>query len=554
MTIVEAFPGRGSRTRRTVSGALPALLFLCGLVPAVTYAESLILGPGDVYHPFAPGNTTFIDDLTMVGGRLQLSNESGGTVFVANKAILQEGWIYASYHQRNSLQLEFLAGADLSGPAAGPATPFAMSASSFDTHDVTFRNKGSFTQSGYGALSISGSTLKFENAAGASYLIENDHGIGGSALFLNQGTFAKTNASTGTSNVTARLDNSGTVVAASGTLRLGGGGNHGAGGVFDGAGGTIVLGGNHVLGAGDTQFKGSVQLESPPAGGTSRLDVQGNVKQSGIFSTGGFSELNIATGGSVRNAGSMLLGGHTRLNGTLTNEVGAGLLVHGSITSGDGSDPSTNDGDIANSGDLTIYSWAGVSVRSLWQAGGNLVVDGNLDTYNGLVTMSGGTLSGTGVINGDLFVGGGVGTASFTPGHSPGLFTVNGAFTLDPGGELVLEVERAADGSIAFDRLEAWSIHLNGLVRFHIGAGISDADVSGLGFLNCDFATCSAGPSFAWVVDGYTGSSVSYDAMGLHIGALGTPTAPVPEPETYAMLVAGLAMLAWPRRQRRCCR
>lgn len=175
--------------------------------------------------------------------------------------------------------------------------------------------------------------------------------------------------------------------------------------------------------------------------------------------------------------------------------------------------------------------------------GGRLVVTGTLTTKasdgsTGIVELLGGELSGKdGLINGETFIGGGPGTARFRPGSSPGNFTIHGGLTLLPGGELELEVERGANGLLAFDFVKADHMLLNGTVHFKLGAGVSGASLAELSMLDCG-SGCEFGSNFGYVFDGGSaGATASFTAHGL---TLSIPAAAVPEPASLALWLAGL--------------
>lgn len=168
-------------------------------------------------------------------------------------------------------------------------------------------------------------------------------------------------------------------------------------------------------------------------------------------------------------------------------------------------------------------------------------MDGSLDTGAGVtLTLSGGVLNGNGLINGDVFVGGGSGLASFRPGHSPGHFTINGALAVGANGELELQVQRLADGSLAWDRVSAASISfLDGAtVRFEIGAGVATRQAQTLGFLDCG-SGCNFASGVHWVIDGApAGTTLAFTSSGLQLNV-----SAVPEPATLLLWLAGLVVL-----------
>lgn len=198
---------------------------------------------------------------------------------------------------------------------------------------------------------------------------------------------------------------------------------------------------------------------------------------------------------------------------------------------------------LENNRSFTIEERGRVTAREFVQNAGSLVVDGELSTPNGQVWLAGGVLSGNGRINGDLFVGGGRDVARFNPGHSPGSFTIDGDFQLLPGGELELEVAKAADGTLAFDYITARHIRLDGTVRLKLASGLAGASFQQLQLLGCG-GGCDFGSDFSYVLDG-SGASVTWTAQGLALGIT-----PVPEPATRLLWPLGLLAVAHLRRMK----
>ncbi len=203
---------------------------------------------------------------------------------------------------------------------------------------------------------------------------------------------------------------------------------------------------------------------------------------------------------------------------------------------------------ITSGSNFRIDTGAQVQTYAYTQTSGSLVVDGTLDANQGggpgaVVSLLGGVLSGTGSINGALFVGGGPTTASFEPGHSPGHFTVDGAITLGDKSELELQVEREADGALAWDRVSGSSISfLDGsTVRFIIGSGVADSNLQTLSFLDCG-SGCSFSSKVNWVIDGAPGATVAFGSNGLSLSIAAVQA--VPEPAIWALSLAGLALVA----------
>jgi len=272
----------------------------------------------------------------------------------------------------------------------------------------------------------------------------------------------------------------------------------------------------------------------------------------------------------ARNLGRIENHGTLYISQSVTNERGAIIVNTGFM---DVNTVLWNDGELSNSGTVKVVgplpfhgltgSGSYLQTAGLTQVdgdmvqgsvtilGGQLVVDGTLsiDASNGsggLVKLLGGELLGSGLINGDVFVGGGPTTAVFKPGHSPGSFTIDGDFTLLPGGELELEVERNASGQLMFDFVKASHMLLDGTVHLKLGANLGGADLTQLLLLGCG-SGCEYGASFAYVVDGLAaGSLFSFSAQGLTLSI--SPAAAVPEPATVALWLVGVLGLGLRRR------
>jgi hypothetical protein len=217
------------------------------------------------------------------------------------------------------------------------------------------------------------------------------------------------------------------------------------------------------------------------------------------------------------------------------------VLVTGSVT---------GTAEIVNDGRLRVAPGALVEATSLVSSG-ILDVDGTIGTTGGDVTVLGGILQGSGIINADLNVQrGGIATTVVFPGNSPGMLTVNGAFRLEAGAELVLEVERLANGGLAFDRLWADTTFLDGIVRLRLGAGIDPLRdrllLSTLPFFACQpvlgLPTCDFSENFTAFVDGYTSSTVlATPSGGLLIVAVGPL---IPEAHTWLLMALGMGVVA----------
>lgn len=253
-------------------------------------------------------------------------------------------------------------------------------------------------------------------------------------------------------------------------------------------------------------------------------------------------------GASFRAQGATHLYGYLRGQGQLVVDSDGPLILERPFGVGDSFDVRVHARSglqaldrIENDRSFTIEERGWVSAKAFVQHAGSLVVDGELSTPNGRVSLVGGVLSGNGRINGDLFVGGGRDVARFNPGHSPGSFTIDGDFQLLPGGELELEVAKAADGTLAFDHVAARHISLDGTVRLKLAPDLAGATFQQLQLLGCG-GGCDFGSGFKYVLDG-SGASVTWTAQGLSLGI-----AAVPEPASRLLWPLGLLAIAALRR------
>jgi hypothetical protein len=226
-------------------------------------------------------------------------------------------------------------------------------------------------------------------------------------------------------------------------------------------------------------------------------------------------------------------------------------------------------GTVRNTGNFTLGTGATLSVNvppapgavALLQDSGSLTVDGQLDTYGGSVTLNGGSLNGSGTINtgvtlsdgsvatGRFVVGGGPGFAYFQPGHSPGHFSVVGNLVIGANGVLELQVERQADGSLAWDTVSASQMSFleGSTVQLLIGDGVASSSLQTLTFLNCG-SGCEFASSVSFQVSGLPGASVQFGSGGVQVTL--PPVQAVPEPTTALLWLAGLLAVAFVARRR----
>jgi len=238
-------------------------------------------------------------------------------------------------------------------------------------------------------------------------------------------------------------------------------------------------------------------------------------------------------------------------------DVGDGALFVGRLPGSDGT-------LIVSEGSTVIAGWVGVGRNKAAGApdmdGGTatMVLNNSTLTASNIVIGSNGFLGGNGTIIGNVTNHG-----IFSPGNSPGSMTINGAFTAASGNRLIMEVQAKAGGGFDTDSVifgDSTTLDLSALkVEFRfLGATSPDAFKASGGFdIDTFFRTRSeagvdselahslfAGASFSAQADQYTISNFSFSTEG---GAVFSAAA-VPEPQTWLMLLSGVALLVWRRR------
>lgn len=304
------------------------------------------------------------------------------------------------------------------------------------------------------------------------------------------------------------------------------------------------------------------------------------------LSNTGSSGVSMSIGGSGNFAngdGSVTLTGGSRialqsqpgLNSLTVGREGSGFLrLRGasSIDQGDGvlqiARNSGSDGTvIISEGSTVTAGWVGVGVRKT--ATGD--ADGGTGTFvlinstlnaDQIVIGTNGFLGGTGTINGVV-----TNRGIFAPGNSPGRLEINGGFIAEAGSRLILEVESDGNGGFKTDELvfnAGQPLDLSGLqVEFRFLGGTDPTAFQQSGafetstFFQVQDQNGNIGAlapelfgnvGFEASAEAYTISNFSFTAGA---GAGDFTAAPVPEPGTTAMLLAGLAGLGWLARRRR---
>jgi hypothetical protein len=315
----------------------------------------------------------------------------------------------------------------------------------------------------------------------------------------------------------------------------------------------------------------------------------------GVATLGNGSVLHISNAGS---AGAGLILGGTSLrpfgDGSLTLSGGSQIRVEAAsglagITVGrdgsalmrvrGGSSVDIGDGNLyvarLPGSDGTLLASESSTITAGWVGvGRNKTTTGDIDGGTGTMVLINSTLNAQDIVIGTNGFLGGTGTITgnitnygiFAPGNSPGTLEINGSFVAEAGSRMILEVESDGMGGFNTDRVifaggETLDLsQLNAEFRF-LGAtdpnafqaqGLFDVDTF-FQIRQADNSLANVAPevfstaSFTAEADQYTISSFTFSAAG---GA-SFVAAPVPEPESWAMLLAGLLTVgAWHRRRK----
>ncbi|MBI4938620.1 MAG: PEP-CTERM sorting domain-containing protein [Nitrosomonadales bacterium] len=426
-----------------------------------------------------------------------------------------------------------------------------------------------------GTLSLTGSSISLDR----SYIGRASGSNGSFTLGAGQ-TFAASFEYIGHSGTGAFTQNDGTNTV-DGSLYLGY--NSGSSGSYNLNAGNLSASGSEMIGVyGTGAFTQS--------GGTNTADILELGFNSGSNVTYNLSagNLNAAyeTIGAMGNGTFNQSGGTNTVSNTIfelgrdsggngTYDLSGGSLsaryeVIGS--SGTGAFNQTG-GTHTVTGTMTLAAISG-STGTYNLTGGALTVNGGIANNAGGSFFAGAgtttTVGGTGFVNHGLLGGGGTIAGNVTsdgavgPGSSPGTFSITGDYTQLALGSLSVEIGGMVAGS-QYDVLNvSGTATLDGLlnvVLFDMGSGlfaphagdtfdILTASIITGSFSSLSFATLS-NPNLFWQIDTLTDYIGTTDVVRLSIGQYATPPAPVPEPETYAMLLAGLGLLGFVGRRRR---
>ena len=365
-----------------------------------------------------------------------------------------------------------------------------VDAGTLDVNSTTFNWNGGALQ-GAGTLDIVGvTTFSIGGSAtktlGSFTLAPETLTVGGTGILdINGGTMnvaglttinsgATLKVSTATFNPSGTLNNNGLLDLRAGTLSLGAGGTHT--GDFNTATGTVLqfTGGTHIMDSGsDTSGPGDIAF----TGGTSTYSTGSTYTVSGDTGiNGGDAIFNINAVTNSLTHGSGSFGGGSTGNittstwmptsGVTLNDIDLILAANGTNTLTGINVNSAGTATVTNQGSLTVN---GSTIGSNFTNTGIFIVNGSLNNLSGTATQSagnfilgagsdittanlnvvGGTLTGTGTINGNVNNSGGI----LAAGSSPGTLIIGGNYIQGAGATFQAELAGTALAGTDYDLL-----------------------------------------------------------------------------------------------------
>ncbi|HEX2828326.1 MAG TPA: filamentous hemagglutinin N-terminal domain-containing protein [Burkholderiales bacterium] len=304
------------------------------------------------------------------------------------------------------------------------------------THLITGNSNFNGTATNAGTLTVNGGTQTIAgslvNSAGATLNLGAGGGnIAGTGTLSNAGSL--TSASAGTHTIASgSFANTGSVTVNSGALVVSSNDVDGTRASGD-TGSYVVTGGANLAFSDSTRDflagssiggAGNVTFASTAS---STFNVRGPYSPGGTFIRGATTTVNFFGPTTMAaldmNAGAMGIGagGVLTLNGAGTTSITGGTL--------------TNFGEIDVTGGTAALNGAFPTNNGIVRIGGGAT----LATTANLTNASTGFIGGTGTLNvgaGNTFINNG----TFSPGASPGTFTITGNYTQGPGGTMAIEL------------------------------------------------------------------------------------------------------------------
>ena len=420
--------------------------------------------------------------------------------------------------------------------------------------------EGDVTVAGAGQINLANGYID-SNGSGNTLTIDTSQTIKGYG-YLGGGYY----------NTYPAIINKGLIQASGGTLYAYASSLDNSAGVIQVDEGATLHAANGAITGGTVQGTTGLGLATLSGGTYKNLTLRNQLNVGGLTVAGTIDNqgtLNVGGGNVLAFDGNTTLGGNGRVNlngGYIDGTASSTLTIgHGQTVKGYGylggyygqSASLINEGTLqANGGQLQVYNATVFTNRGLVQVDGastlavnyasyaqdataaSTVVNGTLIAPN--IQLQTGRLSGTGLVIGNVSNTGGL----LAPGASPGTLTISGDYAQGSGGGLTIELNGEQQG-VSFDWLAiTGNASLAG--DLYLDVGFTPADGTTFTFLTAGGLVSGAFDQIhatGWdVTTTYTDHSVSV-----------TLTAAVPEPESWALLLAGIAVVgatsAWRRRE-----
>jgi len=404
---------------------------------------------------------------------------------------------------------------------------------------------GGVTLGNAGAINLNGGTITGSgNLANQAAGIITGHGNISTAAFSNDGTLALTD---GLTTVAPAFTNTGQVLLSSNTAVLGGGTitNSGSARIvgFGSINNAVTNTGRIEAAGGTLTLAGGLTNVGGGSGGTLQADTGAILRIAGSGMPNNSAKIRmeggtVATGSATltNDAGAVISGYGTLRTGGLTNN--GQVLLAGGVSNVYGSVTSNNASQIVLSGNSNTTFYGPVDIKS----GAELRVStGSVATFFALVNQRTGSLF-TG--SGSKFYEGGLAV-----GASPGLGIDGGDVTFGSGNTYFEEIGGLTAGT-GFDAYHvAGALTFGGTLKLtswngYVAQAGDRFDIFDWGTESGSFATIDSS-SFLLAAGTRLDYSELYTSGVISVQA-------VPEPETYAMLLAGLGLLGAVARRRGC--
>ena len=402
--------------------------------------------------------------------------------------------------------------------------------------------------------------------------------------------------------------NDGTVAVQAGTLQFHGGGSLSGTGRFDVSTGSHVLFSNSynlqagatLAGSGDYQAAGgllsvsglvhvqNLNLAGAQLGGTHTFDgtltwSAGNFNGSGTTTIAAGSTLTISggsdhdfnqrritndgtvnwTGGRLRSGDSGSILNNGTWNDTASSNVNADLADHQASFTNSGNYNKTAAGittfqvPFTNTNGIVLVSAGTLRFSNGFSqsAGTVTVAQGAAVQFDGGVDLAGGSIGGSGTVVADV-----TNRGLLSPGSSPGQLNITGNLTLTSTSSLLIELGGTSAGT-NYDLLAvSGDANLNGVLQLNFVNGFSGLISSGNTFtvltstnLIGAFANVPVTGSRLTTLDGFGSFQVNFGASSIFAtnAVVLSNFAAVPEPSTWALLIAGVVLVAFQVRRRK---